>query len=100
MPRPDPADYLNLHPVTTAVYFDAVRMDPEIAAVLQSAAEDQCAFYDQLTAAFTNLRFVPSPKGERIERLRRKLRALTGKRKVNEIVQGGLDGLLERTLEL
>lgn len=90
---------LNLHPVTTTLYFDAVRIGPEIEAVLRPAAEDQRAFYHQLAAAFADLRFVPTPKGERIERLRRKLCALAGKRRTNEIVQGGLGGLAERALQ-
>ncbi len=91
---------LNIHPVATTVYFDAARIGSEIEAVLRPAAEDQRAFYNQLTAAFTGLRFVPTPKGERIERLRRKLRALAGKRRAHEIVQGGLGELLERARHL
>ncbi len=105
---------LNLHPVTTTVYFDAARIDPEVETrpagsrdactsrrdACTTTTEDQSTFYNQLAAAFTDLRFVPTPKGERIERLRRKLRVLAGKRRANEIVQGDLGGFLERARNL
>ena len=85
---------LMLHRVKTTVYFDSPKMkNPELQ--LENAAQSpHVRLFEVLLENFSDIKFIPSTKGQFIERLRTKLRNLS-KSNSNEIVHGNMSEILD-----
>ncbi len=86
---------LMLHHVKTTVYFDSPKMKNPGLFLGGDAKEPNTDLFAALYENFTDLNFIPSTKGQFIERLRAKLRYLSQSNS-NEIVPGNMSEILNK----
>jgi hypothetical protein len=83
-----------LHRVKTTVYFDSPKMkNPELQ-LENDAQSPHARLFEVLLENFSDIEFIPSTKGQFIERLRTKLKNLS-KSNSNEIVPGNMSDILD-----
>ncbi len=87
---------LMLYPAKILVFWDTANLGDPKAYAAKDPDAPFSVFFKQLCESFSDLQFIAAPKGKYVEMLRRKMNALVGNPKTNEIVPGDIQGMQVR----